>query len=186
LALGEARDCQRRGVDKPLSTGNVLVHVAPCYQKADRKQASPFLVLTKAADKYFRQTAKFVHLVESGHREIQTSNPTSPVAHTSQSRWVYRADKDVQQSRGDEMMANADHLIEWRTGRNQCIGYVKSDNGRSRPLYYVQRNAMDWILDRECLRVATGSSMGELQEIAERQEQKSKLQSAEAECTRQP
>lgn len=70
------------------------------------------------------------------------------------------------------MMANADHLIEWRTGRNQCIGYVKSDNGRSRPFYYVQRNAMDWILDRECVRVARGSTVRELQDIAERDQQK--------------
>jgi hypothetical protein len=31
---------------------------------------------------------------------------------------------------------------------------------------------MDWILDRECVRVARGSTMGELQEIAEREEQK--------------
>jgi hypothetical protein len=84
-------------------------------------------------------------------------------------------------------MANADHLIEWRTGRNQSIGYVKSDNGRSRPLYYVQRSAMDWILDRGCVRVATGSSMGELQQIAEQEEQKSKLRSEERRLhTRQP
>ena len=70
-------------------------------------------------------------------------------------------------------MANADNL-EWRAGKNHSIGYVKCHGGRSRPLYYVQRNAMDWILDRECVQVARGSTMGELQEIAEREEQKLK------------
>ena len=75
-------------------------------------------------------------------------------------------------------MANADDLIEWRAGKSHCIGYVKCDGERSRPLYYVQRNAMDWILDRECARVATGSTMGELQAIAEREEQKAKASTA--------
>jgi hypothetical protein len=72
-------------------------------------------------------------------------------------------------------MANTKNSIEWHSGKNHSIGYVKSDNGRSRPLYYVQRNAMDWILDRECVRVARGSTVGELQHIAELEEQKSKL-----------
>jgi hypothetical protein len=69
-------------------------------------------------------------------------------------------------------MANADDLIEWRGSKNHSIGYLKRHSGPSKPLYYVQRNAMDWILDRECVRVARGSTMGELQEIAEREEQK--------------
>ena len=80
-------------------------------------------------------------------------------------------------------MANADHLIQWRAGKNHSIGYVKSDNGRSRPLYYIQRNAMDWILDRECLRVATGSSMGELQEIAEQKNRHQSFDPKNADCT---
>jgi hypothetical protein len=71
-------------------------------------------------------------------------------------------------------MANPEDLIEWRGGKNHSIGYLKCHSGRSKPLYYVQRNAMDWILDRECARVATGSTMGELQAIAEGEEQKAK------------
>jgi hypothetical protein len=63
-------------------------------------------------------------------------------------------------------------LIEWRIGKNHSIGYVKCHSGRSKPLYYVQRNAMDWILDRQCVQVARGSTMRELQEIAEREQQK--------------
>jgi hypothetical protein len=71
-------------------------------------------------------------------------------------------------------MANPDDLIKWRGSKNYSIGYLKCHSGRSRPLYYVQRNAMDWILDRECVHVARGSTMRELQEIAEREEQKTK------------
>jgi hypothetical protein len=63
-------------------------------------------------------------------------------------------------------------LLEARGNKNHSIGYLKRDSGPSKPLYYVQRNAMDWILDRECVRVARGSTMGELQEVAEREEQK--------------
>ena len=81
--------------------------------------------------------------------------------------WSYRG-------RGDEVMANADDIIKWRAGKDHSIGYVRCDSGRSRPLYYVQRNAMGWILDRECVRVARGSSMDELQKLAELEEQKIK------------
>jgi hypothetical protein len=70
---------------------------------------------------------------------------------------------------------NADVLIEWRAGKDYSIGYVRRHSGRSKPLYYVQRNVMDWILDRECIQVARGSTMRELQEIAEREEQKSNV-----------
>jgi hypothetical protein len=69
-------------------------------------------------------------------------------------------------------MADVEHLIAWRTGKNCSIGYLKANGGPSRPLYYVQRNAMDWILDRKCVRIARGSTMHELQEIAEREQQK--------------
>jgi hypothetical protein len=68
-------------------------------------------------------------------------------------------------------MANAGHLIEWHNGNNYSVGYVKSDRGQSRPLYYVQRNGMDWIVDRECVRIGKGATMRELQDIAERDEQ---------------
>lgn len=68
------------------------------------------------------------------------------------------------------MTGNAEHLIAWRTGKNCSVGYVKCHNGPSRPLYYVQRDAMDWILDRKCVRIARGSTMDELQQIAERQQ----------------
>jgi hypothetical protein len=71
-------------------------------------------------------------------------------------------------------MANADVLIEWRAGKNHSIGYVKCHSGRSKPLYYVQRNAMGWMLDRECVQVARASTMRELQDIAEREEEKTK------------
>jgi ribosomal protein S27AE len=76
---------------------------------------------------------------------------------------------------GDEIMANTNGSIEWHAGKNHSIGYVRCHSGGRRALYYVQKDAMDWILDRECVRVARGSTMAELQDIAERQEQESKL-----------
>ena len=69
-------------------------------------------------------------------------------------------------------MTNTKSSIEWHAGKNHSIGYVSCHSGRRRALYYVQKNAMDWILDRQCVRVARGSSMGELQEIAERDQQR--------------
>ena len=82
-------------------------------------------------------------------------------------------------------MANANELIEWRGSKNHSIGYLKCHSGPSKPLYYVQRNAMDWILDRECVRVARGSTMGELQAIAEREEQKTNASNREGTTARQ-
>jgi hypothetical protein len=69
-------------------------------------------------------------------------------------------------------MANPDNLIQWRAGKDHSIGYVRCHSGQRRALYYVQKSAMDWILDRECVRVARGSTMAELQDIAETEQQK--------------
>jgi hypothetical protein len=69
-------------------------------------------------------------------------------------------------------MTNTKSSIEWHPGKNHSIGYVRCSSGRRRALYYVQKNAMDWILDRECVRVARGSTMDELQAIAEQNQQK--------------
>jgi hypothetical protein len=76
---------------------------------------------------------------------------------------------------GDEIMAKTKGSIEWHAGKNHSIGYVRCHSGGRRALYYVQKNAMEWILDRECVRLARASTMAELQDIAERQEQESKL-----------
>jgi hypothetical protein len=69
-------------------------------------------------------------------------------------------------------MPNTNGSIEWHAGKNHSIGYVRCHSGGRRALYYVQKNAMDWILDRECVRVARGSTMRELQDIAETEQQK--------------
>src|SRR4051812_23384346 len=83
---------------------------------------------------------------------------------------VVTRDKAWFAQQGKKYMAHAQQLIAWRTGKNCSIGYVKAHSGPSRPLYYVQRDAMDWILDRKCVRIARGSTMDELQQIAEREQ----------------